>query len=380
MENSSKKVRNPYADIIRGFAIFLVVLGHCIQEGSGLSFRTNQSYWSDEFYQFIYSFHMPLFMILSGYFAYSSIHCAKINFEEIKYISGTSKALQSLLPVWLKRSFSLLFPILFWTLEERIRIYLINAWHGYPNPDFKTNLLTTFLSFAGNLWFLWVLWFCYTVTLVMHVIFHDSIKLYILGFLLFFVTWDGLWLGNAKFLFPFYLLAFYTNPWIAKWNTEKNLPNIASSTDNTLIIKSLPAVFLGSGLLYGVLLLFYNESSFIYLTGYKLLEKNALTQLGIDFYRFFIGLSGCIFFLLLWYIISQKIRYSFLLLRFFGRNSLGIYILSGYAIILKVQPLADSLQPSYFINILETLAVILVCSLLSMLLSKIPILRKTIGR
>ena len=379
MENSSKKTRNPYADILRGFAIFFVVLGHCIQEGSGLTFRTNQNYWYDELYQFIYSFHMPLFIILSGYFAYNSIHHTKGNYEEMRQSSGTSKALQSLMPGWIKRSFSLLFPIFFWSFADQIRIYLINIRQGYPNPDLKAVFISTLLSFAANLWFLWVVWFCYTITLIMHVIFHDSIKLYVFGFLLFFITWDGLWLGNAKFLFPFYLLAFYGNPWIHKRKTEKKLPN-ACSTNKNLSLKSLSVVFFGSGALFGLLLLFYNESSFIYLTGYKLLEKDILLQLGIDIFRFFIGLAGCTFFCLLWYIISEKVHYSFPLLRFFGRNSLGIYILSGYAIIFGVQPLTDSLQPSYSMNILETLAVILVCSLLSELFSKIPFLRKTMGK
>lgn len=380
MENTLKKARNPYADMVRGFAIILVVLGHCIQEGRGLAFRTNQGYWGDELYQFIYSFHMPLFIMLSGYFAWGSIHGAKTDYEEKKQSQGFLKALRSLLPGWTKRSFSLLFPILFWTLADQLRICISNIWQGYPNPDFKTLVISTILSFAGNLWFLWALWFCYTVTLIMHVIFKDSWFLYLLGFLMFFITWDGLWLGNAKFLFPFYLLAFYANSWIYKQKDKKILSGSAFSPKKMVPFKTLLLFLLGSGIVYGILLFFYNESSFIYLTGYKLLEKEMLLQLGIDFFRFFIGLAGCLFFLILWYIINMKIPYSFPALRFLGKNSLGIYILSGYAIIFGVQPLADSLQPSYLINLLETLAVTFICSLLSMVFSRIPMIRKSIGK
>ena len=370
MQNISIKKRNPYADMIRGFAILLVVLGHCIQEGSGLSFRSNESYWSDELYQFIYSFHMPLFLMLSGYFSRTSIQNAKESFHKIKQAKGNISALKSLVPPWLKRSFTLLFPILFWTLADQFRIIFLNFYKGYPNQDFKSWMFSTVFLFASNLWFLWVLWFCYTITLVMHVIFRDSLLLYLLGFLLFFITWDGLWLGNAKFLFPFYLVAFYGNPLWEKW---KNF-----FLKQSAILRMLALT--GSGILFGILIYYYNENSFIYLTGYKLLGKNILLQLGIDFFRFIIGFTGCIFFLLLWYFITKKSSYSFPFLCFLGRNSLGIYILSGYAIIFGVQPIADAFTPSYTINLLETFAVVIICSLLSAALSRIPFLRKSIGK
>ena len=112
--------------------------------------------------------------MLSGYFSYGSIHREKISYENIKQASGVSHALQSLLPGWTKRSFSLLFPVLFWTLADQLRIYFLNLLQGYPNPALKIILISTISSFAGNLWFLWVVWFCYTITLIMHVLFQDS--------------------------------------------------------------------------------------------------------------------------------------------------------------------------------------------------------------
>lgn len=52
-------------DLIKAFAIFLVILGHCIQIMDPL--------WQQNLVQrIIYSFHMPLFMFISGYFAMSS--------------------------------------------------------------------------------------------------------------------------------------------------------------------------------------------------------------------------------------------------------------------------------------------------------------------
>ena len=57
------KGRNTYIDIIKGFAIILVVLGHSIQFGSGYDFRANAECFNNWLYRIIYSFHMPLFMI-----------------------------------------------------------------------------------------------------------------------------------------------------------------------------------------------------------------------------------------------------------------------------------------------------------------------------
>ncbi len=65
--------RDPLPDIIRGFAILLVILGHCIQEGNGAAFSNQMQYFDDRLYQLIYSFHMPLFALVAGYFAYPSI-------------------------------------------------------------------------------------------------------------------------------------------------------------------------------------------------------------------------------------------------------------------------------------------------------------------
>ena len=55
-------MRNKTIDIIKGIAIFLVVLGHVIQ------FRfLPESFDENYLFRMIYSFHMPLFMFLSGY-------------------------------------------------------------------------------------------------------------------------------------------------------------------------------------------------------------------------------------------------------------------------------------------------------------------------
>lgn len=65
--------RNAFFDGIKGLAIFLVALGHCLQ-------GINPDYEKDPVFLLIIMFHMPLFMVVSGYFFYPSV--SKMTFSQ----------------------------------------------------------------------------------------------------------------------------------------------------------------------------------------------------------------------------------------------------------------------------------------------------------
>lgn len=60
-KESLETARDYYLDTIKGFLIIVVVIGHFIEFGSRTIFDVAM-------HNFIYSFHMPLFVFLSGYF------------------------------------------------------------------------------------------------------------------------------------------------------------------------------------------------------------------------------------------------------------------------------------------------------------------------
>lgn len=70
LENMEKSItRSLTPDVSRGLAIFLVIWGHVIQQGlDGIT-----AVAENVVFKWIYSFHMPLFMLISGFFFYGSV-------------------------------------------------------------------------------------------------------------------------------------------------------------------------------------------------------------------------------------------------------------------------------------------------------------------
>lgn len=101
-----KGKRNPGFDVVKLIAIFLVLWGHCVQ-----SMLSSDPY-KDMVYIYIYSFHMPLFMILSGYFSFNSLN-SKIMLKGI-----------------INRFKQLIIPTLFW--GGYLLYFPTNSWKNKP--------------------------------------------------------------------------------------------------------------------------------------------------------------------------------------------------------------------------------------------------------
>jgi len=286
------KQRNVLLDILKGITIILVVLGHSIQFGSGSNYLQYSAFYKNELFKLIYSFHMPLFMLISGFLFYYTVNNHTWT-ENIK-----------------SRFTTLLLPIVLWTLipfgssvakTDEYSAYALIKLYQY--------------SLLGNLWFLWAVFYCSIVVIVVKRFFKDYIVLYLAGFLLTFFVTDIYGLSLYKFMYPFFITGYLFN---------------RESQKRT--IKMTKSVYLiGSGAAFFFLLLFYRVNSYIYTTGYYILNKAPLQQFGIDLYRMTIGFCGSIFVILLVNASYQKLPTALnKCLVDLGKNSLGIYILSGY--------------------------------------------------
>ncbi|WP_257496252.1 acyltransferase family protein [Aeromonas allosaccharophila] len=120
--------RDIFVDQLKGLAILLVVFGHSLQ-------TTYPDFDNNIYFRIIYSFHMPLFMFISGWVAtYSNFNSSFYSFAGGKF----------------KR---LVVPFLAW--------YLISYYVNQSNYTLDEYLLNLVKSPDFGLWFLWVLFLCH---------------------------------------------------------------------------------------------------------------------------------------------------------------------------------------------------------------------------
>lgn len=78
--NTAKIGRLPFFDFLKMFAMFMVLWGHCIQH-----LQTGEV-WEEPMHKLIYSFHLPLVMMIAGFFSLSSF---KLSFKELLKKKGS---------------------------------------------------------------------------------------------------------------------------------------------------------------------------------------------------------------------------------------------------------------------------------------------------
>lgn len=201
--------RNVAFDLVKAFAIWLVVYGHCEQHLLTLD-RTD-----NPVYQFIYTFHMPLFMMVSGYFSASSLK-------------------QNVVPFLLKKSRTLLLPVV--TFASLLISYyaLIGSLGDF---GFRDTVALFIRWCCSSLWFLKSLFLCY---LFLYFSRYLSGKYQILYFLITLVISQLITGLNFPVMYPVFLIGYG----LRKFNL------LAVISANRLITMCLVALFLLMSLLY----------------------------------------------------------------------------------------------------------------------------------
>ena len=140
---STERIRNQSLDFYKGIAIILVVIGHTLQYR--LYPDNFDAIWG---FKFIYSFHMPLFIFLSGAIAsqWANIFFEKIPFRiKIKIYGDRLK----------KSATRLLVPFVSWTIVKYIALNMDTGLLKY--------LIKVFMTPDNSLWFLLVLFYCVVI-------------------------------------------------------------------------------------------------------------------------------------------------------------------------------------------------------------------------
>lgn len=176
---SGRVSRIEYIDILKGLAILLVVIGHAIQVNVPNIDINN-------IFLYIYSFHMPLLMFLSGFLAFGKNIDIKKKFN------------------------TLVVPFISWYVLQ----YLITYFSSNKSPSLLVYFEKLLISPDNGLWFLWILFlnFCLLKT----IIYYTNIEAKYSELITLFIGWQIvkniptgiLGIASVKWFFPFFGLGY----------------------------------------------------------------------------------------------------------------------------------------------------------------------------
>jgi len=280
--------RNRYLDSLKGALILLVVYGHAIQYIA----YADDGFWANPVFKVIYMFHMPLFMAISGYFAWSTINRLPL-FE-----------------ILTRRFLQLILPIISWTILIFGVISLLDLFFGRISlPDLLARFPKQIVSEAlHSLWFLWALYFSVTVMACLRRLKLDKPWLLLLLCLI------SLWIPDArgvtllKFIFPFFCIGYFLRP------ASDLLTKIPAQP--RLVLSCLALI--GAGVCYAL----WQKQTYIYNSG------STLPYLGDIALRLLAGLTCSIIFVALTKRLFGWMNPGWL--EFVGKSCFSIYVIQSY--------------------------------------------------
>lgn len=292
--------RIEYIDAIKGFAIFLVLWGHCIQ-----FFSTNNCF-DDKTFSFIYSFHMPLFMMICGFF----------------FTHSLKKDTKTFLIQTIQR---FLIPIILCGI-------LLIAFSRFINGTFnlKELLLNLHTIPFTQFWFIRDVFVFYIMTYFIFKYSKNLNKTFLICSLLILLSPNKLWSGwmhiysmvssSTLYMFPYFWVGIFLYKYYTVYELYKK---------ESLYI---------SLILFCILLLFWDGNYTYYQTPiYPLYTYNNgfvitfFNNFPTTLLRYTIGLSGGFFFWCLFDYNSITIL-KIPSLSSIGKNTLGIYIIQTFVI------------------------------------------------
>ena len=311
------KERNPLIDVLKGFTIILVVMGHASQWFSGDD-RTNP------FYVTIYAFHMPLFMFLSGY----------VNFNARGELNLS------------KRFQVLVIPFFVWFLISAI-------YHEYIFNEIELweNLCRLIYEPTRGMWFLWLLfWECALLYLALKINKYREIWVMI-----------GLWsilvfLHRATGAQPI----FYGLPQLCWYFIYFSL-GYATHKYKTQALKILRPIGWAGFVVFPLLLFFSVDKSHYILDSLRLYAL-ALTGIAASY--------------VLWEGICRSENKVTQCLKYLGSISLEIYVTHYYMRFL-VAYIKEYIGDNFYLNVvIFTVLAVIACDIIQRLIQRVKWLRR----
>lgn len=279
-----------YLNIVKGTAILLMLWGHGIQYCAKDTFDV----FENNVYQFIYSFHMPLFMLLSGY---------------LFFFSYRKRDLKTLL---IHRTQSMLQPIFFATMLNNLLIELPTiVLHGEGR--------LTNGALLNGLYTLWFLWCVLSASTAVAIAGKATSNPWLRLLLIFAGTFLMILFPEKNYhlyMYPYFVAGFYYGMyrdkipgWVRKcaWLSLLVFPLMVTKYESWHLIYASPVYYQGMDL---------------------------LTCVKLNSFRWVIGFIGSLFILVMidavlkLFYVEDRIPAPLRMLAVLGENSLAIYCIS----------------------------------------------------
>lgn len=270
--------RNSIIDSMKGLAIIFVVWGHSIQfvKKDSLNFFDNPLFIT------IYSFHMPFFMLLSGYLFYFSLKRKASSIIKRKFMQ-------------------LIIPSIAWFIAESI----------FVGRDI--NLINIRYGAIYAFWFLSALFAVSIVYTICHSISKQySVVLYLLIFSISLAYGDDWNMDKIKFMAPYFIAGI----------SAHRILDFASRNRHKI---GVLAVLTWIGML-----LLWNREYYIYISKMTYENVDFWHQSFIIIFRYFIGFAGSISLIYAYTFLSTKNNLFIRATSFVGTYTFPIYIISSF--------------------------------------------------
>ncbi len=284
--------RIEWIDELKGFLIFLVVVGHCIQ----YNVLQGMDIWQNPLFLLIYSFHMPLFAIISGYLFHSFS-------KRYTFLNGIKR-----------KTLTILIPCLAWALC----MYFFELVTYRRNFNLAVFVKSFPLYALNHNWFLWAIFYCSIVAFLC--LFIDR-KLFISTFLIILVCFcipDYLNTINFKMMYIPFIVGYQLN----EYRILEKLDSLKNARKNVFFILCLVVFVLN--------IVFFHK----YESVWSFFSLRDITVFISALIRLISNLMCSICVLFVFYLCSQKHSSEsterFKLLSILGKNSLGVYMIQSF--------------------------------------------------
>lgn len=323
MQSDNKRIT--FLDITKCFAIFCVILDHVIQQTF-----PGDPYHDSWLFQFIYSFHMPLFMVVSGYFMEKAFAMSPLYFLK-------------------RRSIQLLLPTLTFSI-------LFILFHNIIYTRFTDKDSINFFAYlsGGWMWFLKYLFICAVIAYASKKIFRNDILAASLPTILLII----LTRTTIFRLLPFLWLGYFLHKY------------------NDRLFRRPLVPLIGSLIFFIFFLIFWKGD---YDAAYRIIFfKDAvrfdMQNFIITLIRLGVGAAGSIFFIALFKILLERIKGGKLLqlCSETGRNTLGIYCIQIYLLEFGLEHIAFrfNFPGAVVAQLVYAIIVLILCDALVRLVNK----------